>query len=155
MEETDEIAELIEQLYAMDHIITAMQKHPHEYDGVSLHANEAHTLKMIARSEGISQADLSEQMFRTKGATSVMVDKLVEKGLVRRERVEDDQRRYLLALTPRGLAVHRAHLARDAQQVALFTQQVGLTREELEVTIRTMDRIIAFYSHNYIRHGAQ
>lgn len=55
---TDEIAQMIENLYTMDRIITAMQKRPIDYGGVLLHANEAHTLKVIAQQEGISQTNL-------------------------------------------------------------------------------------------------
>ena len=73
MSSIDEISQMIEHLYTMERIITAIQKRPIDYGGVSLHANEAHTLKMIALNEGISQTELSEQMYRTKGATLSLI----------------------------------------------------------------------------------
>ena len=113
MSSINEIAKLVESLYAVDRILTAIQKKPNEYAGISLYASEAHTLKLIAQNEGISQMELSEQMYRTKGATSVMVDKLVEKGLVNRNREEGNQRRYLLTLTELGRVVSQAHMDYD------------------------------------------
>lgn len=153
MSKTEELARLIEQLYATDCVLTAMQKKPHIYAGVSLHTNEAHTLKMIAQSEGISQIELSDQMLRTKGATSLMVDKLVEKGLVRRERVDGDQRRYLLTLTEAGLAVHAAHLARDEYHTEKAGRELSLTEEDLTAANRVLEQINTFYSKNYLDHG--
>lgn len=154
MSVSDEITKMIELLYTMDRIILAMQKKPHDYGGELLHANEAHTLKAIAQDEGISQTELSELMFRTKGATSVVVDKLVEKGLVRRERVDGDQRRYLLTLTEKGWAVHRAHLDYDDRHVQKAGREVGLSVEELETANRALERITQFYAKNYIEHGS-
>lgn len=149
----DEFTNMIEQLYALDRILTAMQKKPHVYSGVSLHSTEAHTLKMIALNEGISQAELSDQMLRTKGATSVMVDKLVEKDLVRRERVGEDQRRYLLTLTGKGQTVHAAHMTYDSLHMQKLDRELTLTEEDLEVTCRTLEKIIGYYSRNYLDHG--
>lgn len=154
MSTVDEISRMIEQLYTMDRILLAMQKKPHNYGGELLHANEAHTLKAIALQEGISQTELSEQMLRTKGATSVVVDKLVEKGLVRRERVDGDQRRYLLTLTEKGWAVHRAHMDYDNRHVQKAGREVGLSVEELEIANRALERVIRFYAKNYIQHGS-
>lgn len=149
----DEFTNMIEQLYSLDRILTAMQKKPHAYSGVSLHSTEAHTLKMIALNQGISQAELSDRMLRTKGATSVMVDKLVEKSLVCRERVGDDQRRYLLTLTEKGEAVHAAHLTYDSLHMQKLGRELNLPEEDLATTCRTLEKLIGYYSRNYLDHG--
>ncbi|MCI8969926.1 MAG: MarR family transcriptional regulator [Oscillibacter sp.] len=144
---------LLDQFYNMERIITAIEKQPKTYEGVSLHANESHTLKLIAQSEGISQADLSERMYRTKGATSIAVDKLVKKGLIRREREEGNQRRYLLTLTGLGWRVHEAHLRYDAANAEWAAGLLDLTEQDLETTIRTLDRVITLYSRRYLKNG--
>lgn len=143
----------IEKLYAIDRIITAMQKRPHNYAGECLHSNEAHTLKMIAENEGISQAELSDRMLRTKGATSVMVDKLVSYGLVHRERENGNQRRYLLTLTEHGWTVHRAHMNYDESHARYAAQKLGMSAEELVDLNDKLDHIIQFYSTHYLDHG--
>lgn len=143
----------IEKLYTIDRIITALQKKPHDYDGVLIHANEAHTLKLIGEHEGISQAELSEQMFRTNGATSMVVDKLVARGLVHRTREEGNQRRYLLTLTPRGWDVHRAHMAYDESHARHAVQVLDMDEEELLLLNEQLEKIIQFYAENYLSHG--
>lgn len=147
------LSTLIDQLYILERITSAIEKQPKTHMGVPLHANEAHTLKLIAQNEGISQTDLSDRMYRTKGATSVAVDKLVKKGLIRREREEGNQRRYLLTLTDLGRQVNAAHLCYDDDHTAWAARHLDLTEEELAVTIKTMDRIIALYSQHYLEHG--
>ena len=153
MSTTGEISKLIEQLYTIDRIISAMQKRPHEYNGVTLYANEAHTLKMIAQNEGISQMELSERMFRTKGATSMVVDKLVCKGLVDRRRENSDQRRYLLTLTPLGKAAHEDHISYDDAHARKAAQELALNEDQLKALNQAMVQVIQFYAANYLDHG--
>ena len=153
MSTVEEISKMIEQLYTIDRIITAMQKKPHTYEGVRLYANEAHTLKAIAEEEGISQAALSDRMIRTKGATSVMVDKLVEKGLVLRERERGNQRRYLLTLTDKGRRVNAAHLAFDMAHADDLALALELSEAELSTVNRTLQKTIRFYSERYLPDG--
>lgn len=152
---TEQISVLIEQMYNLDRILTAMEKRPRAYLGVSLYSNEAHTLKQIAQNEGISQAELSERMYRTKGATSIAVDKLVEKGLIRREREEDNQRRYLLTLTDLGHQVNEAHLRYDEEHALWASEHLGAAEEELETTSRVLAQVIALYSQRYLEHGVR
>lgn len=149
MSSVDEIAKLLEKLYAIERIMNAIQKKPREYAGTSLYANEAHTLQLIAQNEGISQAELSERMYRTKGATSVMVDKLVKKGLVNRCREDGNQRRYLLTLTEHGRNVSEAHEEYDTQHARWAAEQLGLSQEELQNTNHTMESVIEVYSRQY------
>lgn len=149
----DQFIILLEQFYNMERILNAIEKRPKTYENVSLHANESHTLKMIAQCEEISQADLSERMYRTKGATSIAVDKLVKKGLVHREREEGNQRRYLLTLTDLGRRVHEAHLQYDSNNAEWVIGSLDLTEQDLDTTIRTLDRIISLYSRCCLEHG--
>ncbi len=150
----DEVSQLIEHLYSVDRILLALQQKPNNYAGELLHANEAHTLKAIAQKEGISQMELSERMLRTKGATSVVVDKLVAKGLVIRTRVNGDQRRYLLTLTEKGWLIHRAHLKYDELHAQLAADELALTTDEVANANRVLERVIQFYSTHYLSHGA-
>ena len=126
---------------------------PHLTTAEFLTPTEAHTLKMIALNEGISQTELSEQMYRTAGATSVMVDKLVEKGLVHRQRVDGDQRRYLLTLTDRGRLVHASHIDGTPPTPAGPPSTWVLRRRSLKPPTRPSPRSSPLLS-GYLSHGA-
>ena len=142
----EKLAELEEQLYAAHWMMAAMQKRPRSFGEVTLYANEAHTLNMIARHEGISQTALSTLMLRTKGATSAMVDKLVEKGLVARQRVEGDQRRYLLTPTPLGRQVHEMLLDHKQTHASKMAQAMSFSSKELETAVKVLTVLVNYYA---------
>lgn len=140
------LTRLTEQLYAAHWILAALQKRPRSFAGVTLYANEAHTLRIIAQNEGISQTEISALMLRTKGATSAMVDKLVEKKLVYRQRERGDQRRYLLMLAPLGRQVYEELVRRAETYASEVVDALPLTVEELETAHRVLSILVEHYA---------
>ena len=77
----DKFSKLIDQFYTIEKVVNDLEKAPRSYGtNQKFYSNETHTLKKIAEHEGISQKELSVKMYRTKGATSVMIEKLLKKG---------------------------------------------------------------------------
>lgn len=60
------------------------------------------TLLLIGRNPGISQTALSVANGRDKSTLTPVLNDLVKRGLVKRERTRDDRRAYHLALTAAG-----------------------------------------------------
>ncbi len=60
------------------------------------------TLTLIARNPGISQTALSQASGRDKSSVTPVVEDLVRRGLVGRQRMHNDRRAYRLKLTPAG-----------------------------------------------------
>ena len=145
----EQVGRLITQCCAAHWLVASIQKLPHSFAGITLYASEAYTLMTIAQHEGISQTQLSELMIRTKGATSSMVDRLVEKELVCRQRAEGDQRRYLLTITPLGRRINEelGHwLAAQADQLA---QALELPCEDLEAANRVVSAMLTYCADLY------
>jgi DNA-binding MarR family transcriptional regulator len=61
------------------------------------------TLTLIAQNPGISQTALSLANGRDKSSMTPVLEDLVRRGLVQRQRMRDDRRAYRLSLTPAGL----------------------------------------------------
>jgi MarR family transcriptional regulator, organic hydroperoxide resistance regulator len=59
-------------------------------------------LSTLTEDEGITQRDLAERLYVTKGNVSGLVDRLVEAGLVDRKPIPGDRRSHALHLTPEG-----------------------------------------------------
>jgi DNA-binding MarR family transcriptional regulator len=69
-------------------------------------------LSTLTESEGITQRDLAERLYVTKGNVSGLVDRLVEAGLVDRKPIPGDRRSHSLHLTADG-----RRLAREGMEV--------------------------------------
>jgi DNA-binding MarR family transcriptional regulator len=69
-------------------------------------------ISLMGLREGVAEtsADLARHLNHDAGATSRLVDQLVERGLVRRERSKSDRRVVNLTLTPQGRAVAKQYI---------------------------------------------
>ena len=149
MSSTEAMFRTIEKLYAINHVLNAMQKKPHTYCGETIYANEGRTLKMIGQNHGISQAELSKKMYRTSGASSLIVGNLVERGLVKREREKGNSRRYVLSLTEKGQAINEAHAAYDEECARRANEVMGLSEEQLNELSETLGTFIDYASEAF------
>jgi DNA-binding MarR family transcriptional regulator len=59
-------------------------------------------LSTLTESNGMTQRDLAERLYVTKGNVSGLVDRLVEAGMLDRRPVPGDRRSHSLHLTPEG-----------------------------------------------------
>lgn len=95
-------------------------------------------LSTLTESEGLSQRDLAERLYVTKGNVSGLVDRLVEAGLVDRRAIQGDRRSYALYLTQEG---HRlAQVGMEAQR--LFVEQTlgKLSQQDLVILDGTINQ---------------
>lgn len=60
------------------------------------------TLMLIAKNPGISQTALSRANGRDKSSLTPVLEDLVRRGLIQRQRMHNDKRTYRLKLTPAG-----------------------------------------------------
>nr|WP_239468411.1 MarR family transcriptional regulator [Microvirga arvi] len=59
-------------------------------------------LSTLTEREGLSQQELAERLYVTKGNVSGLLDRMVEAGLVERRSIPGDRRSNALYLTPKG-----------------------------------------------------
>jgi DNA-binding MarR family transcriptional regulator len=71
-------------------------------------------LTTLTEREGMSQQDLAERLYVTKGNISGLVDRLVASGLVERRSLQSDRRSHAIHLTPAGRELARRGI--EAQQ---------------------------------------
>ena len=145
MTKIKEALRLLENLYMVERIVTAMEKEPKYYGTEELlYTNEVHTLKIIAQNEGITQKQITDKMFRTKGATSVMIKKLEKKGLIIRQEDKMDARILRLYLTDKGKTVNEVHLKYDEDKMSELMREVSLSDEEVNSTNHVLELFIDF-----------
>ena len=77
----------------------------HNYNGIILFQAESQMIKMIGNHPGITASEISKSFGKTGSASSQLIRKLKEKGWVRQERNEVNNRLYNLYLTDEGSAI--------------------------------------------------
>jgi DNA-binding MarR family transcriptional regulator len=95
-------------------------------------------LSTLTESEGITQRDLAERLYVTKGNVSGLVDRLVEAGMVIRRAIPGDRRSYALHLTEEG----RKAAAKGMEvQLAFVAATLGkLPAEDIELVDQVITR---------------
>lgn len=99
-------------------------------------------ISTLTEREGMSQQDLAERLYVTKGNVSGLIDRMVDAGMVERRPIPGDRRSHALHLTQhgrdladRGIALQRSYVDATlgrlaADDVAELDRIVRLWREE-------------------------
>ncbi|MCM3112339.1 MarR family winged helix-turn-helix transcriptional regulator [Lederbergia lenta] len=91
-------------------------------------------------------SELAEQLFVHKSAITVRVEKLVKKGLVERQRDEQDRRNVYLQLSKQGIELYESIQAKIDQFLESIVS--NLPEEEMESFLNVYEKI-ANYIENY------
>ena len=105
---------------------------------VGLSVAQFDLLSTLTEAEGITQRDLAERLYVTKGNVSGLVDRLVEARLVDRKPIPGDRRSHALHLTPEGERVAREGM--DIQR-RFVDETIGqLAQADLVLLDRTLSQ---------------
>lgn len=96
-------------------------------------------LHSLAEAPAASLNDLAERTFTHQSSVSVVVERLVRRRLVSRERSAEDGRRIVLSLTPAGRRVLES--APEIAQIRLIGALRALSARERRELARTLDRL--------------
>ena len=137
--------QMMEKVYGVASLVQKANQ-PKQYGSEDLlYMNEVHTLKAIYERPGLSLGELAEQTFRTKGSTSLMVVKLVGKGLVEKRRASEDSRRYELVTTEKGRRVAEYHKEYDRINYKVILDQMSdLSDEAIADCDEILSRLIRY-----------
>lgn len=98
-------------------------------------------LALIAANPGSSQTALANRAGLNKSALVGIVDQLEQRGLVERDRAENDRRRYRVSVTLEGdKAMRELFTAVDRQELDL---RVALGKRDMIALLALLDRAIA------------
>lgn len=102
-----EVSEVVDSLRRIVRVLH--QSHRVAEQRWQLSAAQLLVLQRLAEAPTLSVNQLADRTFTHQSTVSVVVTRLVSRGLVRRSRADDDARRAELALTPQGrLLLQRA-----------------------------------------------
>jgi len=107
--------------------------------GLDFTAEQWVIIDMLYQKGGISQTELANGSSKDAPTVSRIIDLLEKKGLVQRERFENDRRRYKIFLTEKGNADYKTALPAVHQLRKQGWE--GLSDEDYDTYLRIIDQI--------------
>ena len=109
----------------------AFEKNPRDFGSGNLLSNsEIHMIMVIGKNPGLNVTSLSLELGITKSAVSQMIRKLVQKKLVDRTQLPDNDKEIRLSLTPRGKIAFLGHETHHAVIFARMHEKLGDMTED-------------------------
>ena len=109
--------------------------------GSDLKPREFAILNRLHERGELTQIQLAERTYKDKPAITRMLDRLIARGLVRKEPSLADGRAMVVSLTPAGKAMRNAIVPLTVQ--FLETACAGVSADDLATTVATLKRISA------------
>lgn len=88
-------------------------------------------LVIIRNNRGITQRELGDSIGRDKSSVAKALRNMEDRGLIYRERVENDRRNYASFLTDKGLEAYERMEAKAREHTAALSAVIGPERREV------------------------
>jgi DNA-binding MarR family transcriptional regulator len=108
----------------------------------NLSFQELHTIEIIGNREQVTMGELAKEAKVTQGTMSVMVKKLVRKGLVERNASQEDLRVIRVRLTGKGGEAYQQHKEMHMKATREWLSLVS--EEEQEIILMVLKKIDRF-----------
>jgi DNA-binding MarR family transcriptional regulator len=119
------------------------EKAIHEMSDNDLTISEVHVLKEIPGERPKTMSQVAEGLKISVGALTTAMDKLVEKGYVKRFRGRTDRRTMKVMLTPNGKDAHKNHQAFHKSMVEASIDD--LTDEEKDILLKLLKKVDDYF----------
>ncbi|PHI20202.1 MarR family transcriptional regulator [Lewinellaceae bacterium SD302] len=108
-------------------------------NGADISTEQWVIIDQLKANNGISQTELANGSYKNAPTVSRIIDLLVKKGLVERQRFKNDRRRYKIYLTQSGIDLHERLLPKvyELRQ----TSWAGLNEQDWENLKRIMAKV--------------
>lgn len=133
----DPVLDFIRLMWSVDHELQSISKRM--VHRIGLTAPQRLAVRFIGRHPRITLGTLAELLHLHPGTMTGIVDHLLERGLVTRERGTEDVRRVHLTLTPEGRLLDRRR--RGTVEAAVRRVVSGLSPEQLDAASHVMRRL--------------
>ena len=109
-----------------------------------LSVTEIHTIEAIGMYEPRSMSEVAADLRITVGTLTTAINKLIKKGYVERQRIEEDRRVVLVRLTKSGKLAYRLHEKFHKDMIKATIE--GLSEDEEQILISALERLNNFKS---------
>ena len=108
---------------------------------------EIHTIEAIGMYNERTMSEIAQKLKITVSTLTTAINRLIKKGYVERERIEEDRRVVLVKLTKRGKLAFRLHQRFHREMINNAID--GLSLDEEEILISSLNKINDFFTEKY------
>ncbi len=118
-----------------------------------LSITEMHTIEAIGMYKPRMMSEIASDLNITVGTLTTAINKLLKKGYVERNRIEEDRRVVMIQLTKRGKLAYRVHENFHSEMVQKMI--VDLEDQEEESLLSALEKLNEFMRNVYQKSGKQ
>ena len=118
-----------------------------------LSVTEIHTIEAIGMYHPRNMSEVAADLNITLGTLTTAVNKLINKDYVERKRIEEDRRVVQIQLTHKGRLAYRIHERFHREMINATIE--GLTPEEEEVLVQSLERLNDFFKRQILNNNAK
>lgn len=115
--------------------------------GVKLSMNEVHVLEAISKAEIPTMTNIARRLRVTVGTLTTAINRLVEKGYVKRHREIEDKRKVIVSLAKSGVEVLKIHDAFHNDFLDATFKDMRL--DEDEVLLQSLENLSEYFKRKY------
>lgn len=145
MNETKKV--INELLVEVFHHILSIEGQMLRERGVNLSMSEVHVLEAISKTEESTMGNIAARLRVTVGTLTTAINRLVQKGYVKRNRDKDDKRKVFVYLTEQAKEVMTIHDNFHDEMINAVITDLNL--EEDEVLLKSLTNISNFFKEKY------
>jgi DNA-binding MarR family transcriptional regulator len=111
----------------------------HVIEKFNLTAGQVPFILHLLKKENISQNDFADDLFIDKGTVAIALKKLEDKKIVKRKRLDDNRRKYIISFTPKGRKVAlNIEKLNETWENLILDELSSLRKKEFMVMIKTL-----------------
>jgi DNA-binding MarR family transcriptional regulator len=115
--------------------------------GVNLSMNEVHVLEAIQKTEEPTMSNIAHRLRVTVGTLTTAMNRLVDKGYVKRKREKDDKRKVIVSLTTKAYECLTIHDQFHEEMINSVIEDLQL--EDNDVLITSLENISTYFREKY------
>ena len=115
--------------------------------GVKLSMNEIHVLEAVTKTSEPTMTNISQRLRVTVGTLTTAINRLVEKGYVKRQRELEDKRKVLVSLTKSAVEVLKLHDEFHEEMLDAVFKDMNL--EEDELLLQSLEKLSEYFKRKY------
>ncbi|WP_300383267.1 MarR family transcriptional regulator [Clostridium sp.] len=113
----------------------------------NLSVREIHIIDAIGIKEQRMMTEVAKDLNITVGTLTTAVDRLIKKGYVERNRIEEDRRVVMVKITEKGIKAKDIH--EEFHKEMVNSMMVDQSEEEIEILLISLGKLNKYFKNKY------